>query len=128
MKNLVAINKIEKYLSYDFHFTDYEFGGGNDRTDKNAPRPEKTEWLTQQFNDLMLRLKNFLVADPDKESLNKFITSELEKIDSENFLQEEYSMLIGKYDEIPRWILGCTAAFDFFENNKNKLKYAPNKT
>lgn len=123
MTNSEAINKIEKYLSYDFHFTDYEFGGMNDRTGKKAPRPEKTEWLTSQFRELMLRLKDFLRTEPNKDSLSKFMISELEKLNSEKFTKEEYRMLICKYDEIPRWGLGCTAAFEFFVDRKTILKY-----
>ena len=124
MMNTEAINKIDDYLSYDFHFTDYEFGGMNDGTGEKAPRPEKTEWLTEQFTSLMLRLKDFLITDPDANLLAKFITTELDKVNSEEYLKKEYRILVCKYHEIPMWLLGCNAAYKYLENHEDELKYS----
>ena len=123
MTNDQVILKIDQYLQYHFHFTDYDFGGMNDLTGEKAPRPDKIKWLADQYVGLMSGLKEFLKSDPDGESLYSFMTQELEKVNSENYLPQEYRMLIAKYDEIPRWCLGCTAAFDYFKSQEDKLKY-----
>ena len=124
MKNIVAIQKIDNLLSYHFHFTDWEFGGGNDRTGEKCPRPEKTEWLVELFKFKMNRLKDFLNNNSNLQDLEKFIEKELISLDSTLFLQREYEMFVGKYGEIPYWLLNCKTANNYLQENRNKLKYA----
>tara|TARA_B100000809_G_scaffold86653_1_gene85023 strand:+ start:13525 stop:13680 length:156 start_codon:yes stop_codon:yes gene_type:complete len=49
MTNAEAIKEIDKTLTHDYHFNDYDFGGMNDFTGEKCPRPEKIEWLLNSF-------------------------------------------------------------------------------
>lgn len=128
MKNTLAIQKIDKYLSYHYHFTDWEFGGGNDSTGENCPRPEKTVWLVELFKLKMNRLKDFLNQNPSLQNLEKFIEQELASLDSTLFLEKEYEMFLCKYGEIPYWILFCKTAHTYLKENRNRLKYLDSST
>ena len=114
MKNISAIQKIDKMLSYHFHFTDWEFGGGNDRTGEKCPRPEKIEWLVELFKLKMNRLKDFLNDTSNLPDLERFIKMELTSIDSKLFLKKEYELFVGKYGEIPYFILNCNGPGYFY--------------
>ncbi|WP_299246568.1 hypothetical protein [uncultured Aquimarina sp.] len=114
------IKKIESKLESSIHFSDYDFGG---RDGQKCPRPDKTEWLTEQFITLMNKLKDFLKNDPDQNLLNEFLLSEIKNIDSSVFLKEEFELLIWKYMEIPFFLLGNRTVYDYFEKNKSLLKY-----
>ena len=70
MTNDEAVKKIVSYLAFNWHFSDYEFGGMNDYNGEKRPRPEKTNWLNSVFRDLMDRLKSFLLTDPSDKQLS----------------------------------------------------------
>ncbi|WP_298311379.1 hypothetical protein [uncultured Aquimarina sp.] len=120
MKYDPIIKKIESKLESSIHFSDYDFGG---RDGAKCPRPYKTEWLTEQFSTLMNKLKDFLKNDPDKNQLSEFLLSEVKNIDSSLFLKEEFELLIWKYMEIPFFLLNNRTVHNYFEKNKNLLKY-----
>ncbi|MEI2760559.1 MAG: hypothetical protein V9G42_14110 [Bacteroidia bacterium] len=124
MKNKHAIQKIDKILSYHYHFTDWEFGGGNDFTGEKCPRPEKTEWLVELFKLKMNRLKDFLNANSNTLDLERFILQEVTSLDSTQFFKREYELFVGKYGELPYWLLNCKVANNFLQENRDKLIYA----
>ena len=124
MTNSDAILKIEALLKRTYHFTDWDFSGGwNAPEERKCPRPDKREWLMGQFNELMLRLKDYLETNPNKEDLAEFINEEINQIDSENYLKEEYDLLIRKYGEIPLFGLSVRAAYDYLDTHQNLNKY-----
>jgi hypothetical protein len=123
MTNIQAINKIEEILNRSYHFTDYDFGGMNDFTGEKCPRPEKIEWLVEQFKGLMNRLKKELMNEPENSELSSFVLDELKELDSRLFLKREFELLIYKYGEILMFGLGNKTAYDFIEKNKNSLIY-----
>ena len=124
MKNILVIQKIDEILNYNYHFTDFEFGGGFDKTGETCPRPEKVSWLIELFRLKMTRLKDFLGDSPNILDLEKFILHELTSLDSTQFFKREYELFIGKYGEIPYWALNCKIANDYLQENRDKLVYA----
>jgi hypothetical protein len=123
MTNIEAIEKIESVLSYDYHFTDYDFGGMNDFTEKKCPRPEKIEWLAEQFATLMNRLKEFLKTNPNKIELCEFLLNEVKNIDLGKYKKEEFHLLIAKYNEVPHFGLLNGTVIRYYEGNKETFNY-----
>jgi hypothetical protein len=123
MKTQLAIQKIDWTLSMHYHFTDWEFGGRLDKTGEKAPRPDRTEWLTGLFKFKMNRLKDFLTGHITLKDLEDFLTQELIVIDTTLFLKKEFALFIGKYNEVPYYILNCKTAFNYYYANKDKLVF-----
>ena len=123
MTNAEAIKKIDKTLTHDYHFTDYDFGGMNDFTGKKCPRPEKIEWLVEQFSCLMNNLKDFLKSNPDKDSLSKFLIIEVKNIDSKFYREDEFELLLLKYDMVPCFGLHNGIVMNYYAENKETFNY-----
>ncbi|WP_343637388.1 hypothetical protein [Fluviicola sp.] len=117
MKIQLAIQKIDWTLSRHYHFTDWEFGGGLDKTGLKAPRPEKTEWLTELFKYKLNRLKDFLSSNPTPQHLEDFILQEVININTTLFLRQEFALFVGKYNEIPYYLLNCNSVFNYYYQN-----------
>lgn len=114
MKNQQIVEALQKIITEDYHFSDYEI---------QKMVKERRNILIENYKDFAQKLIEKLSQKNTIVEVGNFIKEYVEKIKTELYFRKEYKILIVKLNEISYWFFGNCFPLDYYNENKNTLRY-----